>query len=594
MKLADLTQKAIEEFAGATIYARGNSYYRSGRVSELVYDPDTESITAEVAGSSGDYDVEVEQADEDIQASCNCPYWGYPCKHIAAVLLNFVNHRLEILREAQEAKSQKTVIEKRIRELSKEELVAMVMACARKYSDFQRELMVRFEPDQKRTLDALLKQVARAFPSIESSSYSTAKIAKELNRILESVENAEETIDLEVHWAVADAILHELNEYGMNDEALEDVLFDVLEALKDILGETESLTPRRLEIIGSLMDYYNWGNFGMVDAVYDTVMDLCSEKRDFQLVIEKLESGRRSSSYTQGQLADLYRLIGDEEAELAVLERDLTYGMEYWRLAEYWLHRGDRKKATKIVEEGIEKGEGRKQELYDFLQQDCEERGDYGGLAKLLERKVQRDDLLHGSLRNDPIYLRLKDYYQSQGDYRSLLKLFQLRLKRNEIDLNLYREAEETLEENDRAGFEKALISSLRKEQKGRKSVWVAGPSQALQTLAEIYAYKGDLEQLFEAVKGKHELLVQYEDKLLPLHSTYYLEAYRAKAERLIAQRGRENYRRAIEYLKKVRTIYRDIQKRSEEWDRYIRGIKENNKTLRALHEELEKARLID
>jgi uncharacterized Zn finger protein len=342
------------------------------------------------------------------------------------------------------------------------------------------------------------------------------------------------------------------------------------------------------------MDYYNWGNFGMVDAVYDTVMDLCSEKRDFQLVIEKLESDSRSSSYTRDELAHLYRSIGDEEAELAVLERELKYGMEYWRLAEYWLRRGERKKATKIVEEGIEKGEGRKQELYDFLQQDYEERGDYGGLAKLIERKVQRDDLLYGSLRNDPIYLRLKEYYRSQGDHRSLLKLFQLRLKRNEIDLDLYREAEEALEENDRTAFEKALISSLRKEQKGRKSVWAVGPDWALQTLAEIYAYKGDLEQLFEAVKGEHELLVQYEDRLLPLHSSHYLEEYRARAERLIAQHGRGNYRQAIEHLKKVRTIYRDMQKRSEEWGRYIREIREKTKTLRAFHEELGKAGLTD
>jgi hypothetical protein len=39
--------------------------------------------------------------------------------------------------------------------------------------------------------------------------------------------------------------------------------------------------------------------------------------------------------------------------------------------------------------------------------------------------------------------------------------------------------------------------------------------------------------------------------------------------------------------------IYLDVQKRSEEWDRYIQGIKENNRSLRALQEELRKARLI-
>ena len=123
--------------------------------------------------------------------------------------------------------------------------------------------------------------------------------------------------------------------------------------------------------------------------------------------------------------------------------------------------------------------------------------------------------------------------------------------------------------------------------------MWHAGPSQASKTLAEIHACTEDLEHLFEVVKSEHELLVKYEDRLLSLHSSHYLNEYRAKAERLIAQRGRENYLQAVEYLKKVRSIYSDMQKRPEEWDRYIRGIRENNKALRALYEELRKARLI-
>jgi len=593
MKLADLTQKGIEQFAGAKIYARGHDYYLSGNVSELSYDPDSESISAEVAGTYGDYDVEIEQVDGDMRASCNCPYEGYPCKHMVAVLLSFINHRRVYAQQAVEAKSQKAAIEERIRKLSKDELVAMVMACARKYPDFHRELMVRFEPNQKQTLDTLLKQVSRAFPSIESKSYSTDRIAKELKRILQSVESGEERIRLEVHWAVADSILGELNEYGMDDDALESVLLSALEVLKDILSEKEALAARRREIIDNLMRYYNWGNFGMADAVYDTVMDLCSEKQDFQVVIEKLESRSRSSSYIRGLLASLYHLTGDEEAELAVLERELENGMDYWSLAEYWLRKGDREKAMKIVEEGIEKGKGRKQELYDFLQNDYERRGDYEGLVKLLERKAQRDDLSHGSLRNDPIYQSLKDYYESRSDYHSRLKLLGLCLKRDEIDLSLYKEAEEMLEKKDWVAFEKDLISRLQKQQKDREPIWMAGSGQALKTLAEIYAYREDLKQLFEAVKGEHELLVKYEDSLLPLHPSHYLEEYRARAERLIAGRGRGNYQQAVGYLKRVRTIYRDIQKSSEEWDRYIQGIRENNKNLRALQEELRKEHLI-
>lgn len=593
MKLADLTQERIQRFAGTKIYARGRDYYLSGNVSELSYDPDSQSISAEVAGNQGDYNVEIEQGDGEIRASCDCPYDGYPCKHIVAVLLSFINNRREYSQQTVQAKSRKAAIESRIRDLPKEELVALVIACAHKHPDFQRELMVRFAPDQKQTLDTLLKQVSRAFPSIGSRSYSTNKIANELNRILKSAESAEEKIRLEVQWAVADSILHELNEYGMDDDALSDVLVNTFEMLKVILAGNETLAPRRREIIGELMRYYNWGNCGMVDTVYDTVMDLCSEKSDLQVVIEKLESQDRSSSYIRGLLASLYRAIGDERAELAVLERELKFGMDYWSLAEYWLRQGNREKATTVVEEGIEKGEGRKEELYDFLKQGFELRGDYDGLSKLLERKAKHDDLSRGSLKTDPIYLSLKDFYRSQGDCRGLMKLLQWCLKRNEIDLSLYREAEETLEENDWGAFKKELLSRLCREEKKRKPVWAEGPSRATKTLAEIHAYNGDLEQLFKVVMGEHELLSKYEDRLLPLYSSHYLKEYRARAERLIAQRGRGNYVEATEYLKKVRTIYRDIEKHPEEWNLYIRGITENNKTLRALHEELRKARLI-
>jgi hypothetical protein len=593
VKLTSLTHKGIQQFAGATIFERGHNYYLSGKVSELSYDPDTESISAEVAGSYGDYNVAIEQVGEEMRATCNCPYDGYPCKHIVAVLLSYINHRRVYSEQAKEEKSRKLTMEKRIRMLSQEELVAMVLEGARKYPDFKRELMVRFGTDPKTTLDTLRKEISRAFPPIESDSYSTGRIAAELRRILQSVETGDERIRIEVHWAVADSILGELNEYGMDDDALEDVLLSCFEVLKKLVAGSEVLAPRRREIIGELMRYYNWGNFGMVDAVFDTVIDLCAEKQDFQVVIEKLESRPKSSSYIRDQLAYLYSLIGDEKAELEVLQRELEYGMDYWHLAEYWLGRGERGKAMEVVQEGIQKGKGRKEELYDFLQQDCQRRSDYDGLAKLLQKKAQRNDLSQGSLSNDPIYQSLKRYYEAKRDYKSRLKLLDMSLKRNEIDLSLYREAEETLEKKDWTAFEQELFHRLLKEQKNSKSTWAVGLIEATRTLAEIHAYKDDLEQLFEVVKGNHELLVEYEDRLLPLHPSHYLKEYLGRAERLISGRGRGNYQQAVDYLKKVRTIYRDLQKSPAEWDHAIREIRENNKNLRALQEELKRAHLI-
>ena len=51
MILVDLTQKGIQQFAGAKIYARGRDYYLSGNISEPSCDPDTKSISAKVARS---------------------------------------------------------------------------------------------------------------------------------------------------------------------------------------------------------------------------------------------------------------------------------------------------------------------------------------------------------------------------------------------------------------------------------------------------------------------------------------------------------------------------------------------------------------
>ncbi len=69
------------------------------------------------------------------------------------------------------------------------------------------------------------------------------------------------------------------------------------------------------------------------------------------------------------------------------------------------------------------------------------------------------------------------------------------------------------------------------------------------------------------------------------------LELYRQYAERLIAMRGRQNYQQAIEYLKRVRTLYERLGER-EAWTTYIATLREHNRNLRALKEELANAGL--
>jgi len=69
------------------------------------------------------------------------------------------------------------------------------------------------------------------------------------------------------------------------------------------------------------------------------------------------------------------------------------------------------------------------------------------------------------------------------------------------------------------------------------------------------------------------------------------VELYLQRAERLIAQRGRQNYQQACAFLAKMRALYEKLGD-SESWTSYVTALREQNRNLRALREELANAGL--
>jgi hypothetical protein len=66
------------------------------------------------------------------------------------------------------------------------------------------------------------------------------------------------------------------------------------------------------------------------------------------------------------------------------------------------------------------------------------------------------------------------------------------------------------------------------------------------------------------------------------------IRLYKLVVQRLIDGRGRENYQQATGYLVRVRRLYQK-QEREPEWQAYITTLRNSNKSLRALKEELDK-----
>ncbi|HEX6483198.1 MAG TPA: VOC family protein [Ktedonobacteraceae bacterium] len=69
------------------------------------------------------------------------------------------------------------------------------------------------------------------------------------------------------------------------------------------------------------------------------------------------------------------------------------------------------------------------------------------------------------------------------------------------------------------------------------------------------------------------------------------IELYRQRAERLIAQRDRQNYQQACTFLAKMRSLYEKLGE-GEAWTSYVTALREQNRNLRALKEELANAGL--
>lgn len=74
-------------------------------------------------------------------------------------------------------------------------------------------------------------------------------------------------------------------------------------------------------------------------------------------------------------------------------------------------------------------------------------------------------------------------------------------------------------------------------------------------------------------------------------HPREALGLYRSAAEKLISFQGRENYRVAAGYLKKVHALHQRLGEEPQ-WRALIAGLREEHKRLRALREELDRAGL--
>jgi catechol 2,3-dioxygenase-like lactoylglutathione lyase family enzyme len=192
----------------------------------------------------------------------------------------------------------------------------------------------------------------------------------------------------------------------------------------------------------------------------------------------------------------------------------------------------------------------------------------------------------------------LQKYYRDRGNLAAELEMTETSF-RTQPSLRRYQELRDLAKRLD--GWETLRPELLAFLQQ-------AGDTRNTTLLIEIALDEGDIDRALYLLKGMakkdsygyiyNEGYYSYGDIALQVarateetRPREAIELYRQRAERLIVQRGRQNYQQACTFLAKMRALYEKLGD-GETWKGYVTALREQNRNLRALKEELANAGL--
>ncbi|MEW6419569.1 MAG: hypothetical protein AB1480_15890 [Nitrospirota bacterium] len=223
-------------------------------------------------------------------------------------------------------------------------------------------------------------------------------------------------------WGNAQPIISQFNEYGGGPEDEEDECYDYLDDIEELAKKGAISTEAKFEFMDELFEEYNVGNSGFEDKIMDICFTLCKTKEEWQYLVKKL--GEKPTDWRRNLIMRIQKKhLQDSDAYLKMRKDDLHYGMDYWDLAEFYIKKGERKKAVETAEEGLLKGDGRLTELFEFLSDHYAKSRDTANLERVVQYALKK--------KNDEKEMldRLFEYYKTQNDYenakRALLKAFE-------------------------------------------------------------------------------------------------------------------------------------------------------------------------
>lgn len=223
----------------------------------------------------------------------------------------------------------------------------------------------------KKTAEEMLKDVSRK--DLVSMIVKMTACSREAENILidwgrKNLKTKKELVyetELKSLWDEAQEIVSEFNEYGGGPRMRKRPFLDNLWNMSDIVKEHSISWDVRRTILDEMLYELRLGNSGFDDQLIEIAEDFCQTEDEIRYLADEL-SGGNGGCY-KSYAAQLYRSIGDEDRFLQTRLGNLRYGSDYIEAAKYFAGKGDHKKEMEYIWQGLEKSNGRLDELIDYI-----------------------------------------------------------------------------------------------------------------------------------------------------------------------------------------------------------------------------------
>jgi uncharacterized Zn finger protein len=326
------TEADIKRAAGDKSFARGREYLDSVEDLEI----GGSEITASVYGNS-EYRVSLAFGDDGLTGDCTCPYGreGFFCKHCVAVGLAVLKIGDDLPRHVEATRSGRQALESWLESLSKEDLLAELLALLRE----DRALHRRFElVDSRGAAEAIgiareaIDLVTDAFAHVDDSSGLVGGAAYELLDVHLRACEAAPPAPAPLGNYVADLLLG--NEYGLAPD---------LGDYADLLGDRGSAVVRERAAAAYAKDPKDWPARSLMETI-------ARADGDVDAVVAIYAADLNNRGYTHLLIARELDEAGRDREALEWAERGLREAQQPdYRLVDYLADRYAAVGRTEVV-----------------------------------------------------------------------------------------------------------------------------------------------------------------------------------------------------------------------------------------------------